>query len=665
MRAGAGWRYVAPVTNRLYVVAALLLTATGELEAVLGSATDPERIVSMIAVPAIALPLVWARRAPRAVLATVALALLAQAALGGFLVGSAVTTLAVLALALYGAGRQVTGLGQFAWAAGLGALIAATRVAFDPAAQSPREAGLTFVAVATPLLVGRWAREQSLLRRELADRVARRSRDRERDALYAAEEERARIAVDLQSAVAEGLRSILAETSTVRGQLGAGERPAARATLADIAATARSALADVRRVLGVLRHDGEDAPLAPPPQRPSSATTTAAEVASPAPPDATAQRIGGRGDPHVIDLCVALTVLVLGALELAIVAPSGQRVTAPLTALVVSAPLLWRRRRPFAVALAILAAIALQSTLVDLDSFPAGDIAAMVTATYALGAYAGRRAALAGLVLITVGVVVHAAVFYPDGVVAAALGGSALPWVVGRVVHSNRELAVAGRRKSAEIERRREREARAAVTGERMRVARELHDAVAHNVSVIAIQAGSADAIVQRDPERTAQIVGLIETVTREALAELDRLGGPPEKDAEESPSLGQIDRLASRARSTGLDVDVHVEGPPARLPAGVDLAAFRIVQEALANTARHAHADHAWVTVRYAPRSVEVEIGDHGRVARNARHSVHEGGGHGLVGMRERVALYDGSLDVGPRSGGGYLVRARLPVES
>ena len=134
----------------------------------------------------------------------------------------------------------------------------------------------------------------------------------------------------------------------------------------------------------------------------------------------------------------------------------------------------------------------------------------------------------------------------------ALLGGVALPWTVGRIVRGNRDLTRAGRQKSLEIERSRAREARAAVTSERMRVARELHDAVAHNISVIAIQAGGADGIVERDPARAEQCVELIETVAREALAELGRLDAPQdaEDDAAGEPSLARVDQLADRARA-------------------------------------------------------------------------------------------------------------------
>ena len=338
---------------------------------------------------------------------------------------------------------------------------------------------------------------------------------------------------------------------------------------------------------------------------------------------------------------------------------------AALTAVPVALPLLWRRRAPVAVALLVLAAIALQSLLLDLSAFPLADMAAVVCAAYAVGAHAGRRASILGLALTGAAAGAHAAIFYPDGVIAALLGGVAAPWTVGRVVRSHR-LLTGQRREAAEVaEQARAREARAAVTAERMRIARELHDAVAHNISVIAIQAGGAEGIVERDADRAvadrrAHRGGRPRGGRRARPA--GGRAGTRRADAAE-PSLARVDALASRARDAGLPVELHVEGEEAALPVGVDLAAYRIVQEALANAAKHAGDARASVTVRYERFAVEVEVADDGRGGGGAAAS--HGAGHGLVGIRERVGLYGGTLDLGPRPDGGFRVRARLPVGS
>ena len=645
--------------SRVYLGLAIGLPAVGGLELFLGSFTDQERLITALALPAITVPLAWAPRAPLVVLAVITLTLPIEAAVGGVLVGQMVTTVVVLAAALYAAGRGATGGRQAIAAGGLALALAATRVAFDPAAQNPREVLLTLVAVAVPLLLGRWARGQTLLQRTLAERADRRARDRKRQARHAAERERGRIADDLQVAVAGALQGVLDDTATVHERLRTGDTAAARERLAGIADAARSALADVRRVLGVLRQEGVPAPLSPPASGGPARSEPPSAVSRPADTPSTRTPRRGRLATRA-DLLLATLVLVAIGAELALNAPAGQRVPAPLTAVPIALPLLWRRRHPLLVGLAVLAAIALQSALLELDSFPTGDIAAIVCASFAIGAYADDRAGLAGLLLVGAGATTHAALFYPEGVVPALLGGVALPWMVGRVVRSNRRLTQEGRRRHAEVEKSRAEEARAAVTRERLRVARELHDAVAHNISVIAIHAGGAEGLVERDPQRAQQYVELIAEVTREALAELGRLTGVQEAGG--PPSLAEVDLLADRARATGLSVELRVEGPVRALPAGIALTAYRILQEGLANISKHARADRAWLSVRHTPGVLELELTDDGQGRRGGR-SAREGGGHGLIGMRERVAVYGGSLEAGPGPSGGFRVHARLPL--
>jgi signal transduction histidine kinase len=597
------------------------------------------------------------------------LALLAEAAAGGVLVGSSLSLLLALALLLYCAGRYARGPLAFAGAAGCAALLASTRVAFDPAARAPRDAVLTFVAVACPLVLGRWAREQGLLHRELAARAVRRERDRAQATRHAAEEERERIAADLQVAVAGSLRRIAGEAEAVQRDVAAGRAAPARDRFDAVAQMARSALADVRRILGVLRHEGEPRRLTPPqtglvpaarPDPPAPAADPSATESGPALREPPAR---GRGAwrPRLDDVLLAAAVAAISGTELAF----DDSAAVAATALVVAAPLIVRRRRPVAAAAAVLAAVGLQSAIGGPDSFPFGDMLAMVLATYSIGAHAAPTRAWVGMLAIGAGSVAHAAAFHPDSVVPALLGGVVLPWSVGRVVRGNRDRTRAELRRNEDIERSRAQEERAAVTRERVRVARELHDAVAHSISVIAIQAGGAAGLVERDPERAAACAALIASVAEEALGELDRLtAGHARADARAAPGLAHIDQLAERARAAGLAVSVSVDGAAGDLPAGVDLAAFRIVQEALTNTVKHAHASRADVSVRCGPRLIELEVADDGRGPPST--AVADGGGHGLVGMRERVALYGGSIDVGPAAReGGFRVRASLPLGS
>jgi signal transduction histidine kinase len=648
---------------RLDLLLAVALMVAGELEVALATPDDVDRPMRALAVAVATLPLAWRRTAPLLPLAAVALALLVQASLGDYFDATPVTPLVAILVAVYSAGRYVAGAKALAGAALAVAAVAATRIAFDPAVDGPGPAVVTVIAVALPFLVGRWAHGQNRLQRELEARALRRERERERDARDAAEEERMRIAADLQAAIADRLAEIVRRARELPGHLGREDHAAARELLGAIADTARESLADVRRVLGILRRDDQPPRLAPP--GPSAAVLPADHAPSvpddPPPssdrhPTRPRWRQAGRLDGLLVGV-----LLVAAEIELLATVPSGDRPFAALSAVAIVTPLLWRRAHPVPVALGMLAAVTVQSVVLRLDAFPVSDIAALICAAYSIGAYAERRTAVIGLVLFALGDTAHSVAFHPDAVAAAVLGGAAVPWTVGRIVRGQRLLMGEAREQAAQVERTRVRAARAAVMAERMRVARELHDAVAHNISVIAIQAAGADGVVERDPARAAECAALIETVGREAIAELHRLTGlPGDARTAPPPSLAGVDALAQRARDAGLPVELRVEGEPTRLAAGVDLAAFRIVQEALANAAKHAGAARAWVVVRYEQRTVELEIGDDGGGPNGTRPA--RNGGHGLIGMRERAALYGGTLDAGGRPGGGFAVRARLP---
>ena len=203
---------------------------------------------------------------------------------------------------------------------------------------------------------------------------------------------------------------------------------------------------------------------------------------------------------------------------------------------------------------------------------------------------------------------------------------------------------------------------------ERARIGRELHDVLAHNLSVMVVQAGAAARIVERDPDTAAEAAHLIRTSGRDALAELRSLLGPVHREEVEPldgvPSLKRVGRLVRRAREAGLTVKLAVEGEAVDLPTGVDLTAYRVVQEALTNTIKHAGEAQALVRITYEPWEVVVEVEDDGVGPDGTGDEELSGlgGGHGLVGMRERVQVYGGLLQAGRRRGGGYAVRARLP---
>jgi signal transduction histidine kinase len=210
--------------------------------------------------------------------------------------------------------------------------------------------------------------------------------------------------------------------------------------------------------------------------------------------------------------------------------------------------------------------------------------------------------------------------------------------------------------------REREREVRIgrAAAEERARIARELHDVVTHNVSVMVVQAAAAGEIFDQDPERAREAIRAVEETGRRALNELRRLLGVVADDEAEvvpQPSLDRLGELVDRVRAAGLAVELIEEGRPGNVPEGIGLSAYRIVQESLTNTLKHAFASHVTVRVRHSGDAVEVEVTDDGVGA-----ALH-GEGRGLIGMRERVAFYGGELDAGTRAGGGYGVRARIPV--
>ncbi len=207
--------------------------------------------------------------------------------------------------------------------------------------------------------------------------------------------------------------------------------------------------------------------------------------------------------------------------------------------------------------------------------------------------------------------------------------------------------------------------AQLAVAAERQRIARELHDVIAHSVSVMTVQAGAVRRLLREDQERERQALETVEATGRQALTEMRRLvgllreqGATPEFAPQ--PSIRTLDVLVGTVCEAGLPVELTVEGEPRDLPPGVDLSAYRVVQEALTNALKYAGPARAWVTVRWRSDELELEIANDG-----TSESSDGEGGHGLAGMTERVSVYGGSLASGPRQGGGYVVRARLPLEA
>jgi len=347
-------------------------------------------------------------------------------------------------------------------------------------------------------------------------------------------------------------------------------------------------------------------------------------------------------------------------------ATSGQRAVLLVLSVAIAVLAIWRRRIPAAGLLVFSATLIASGEMGD-------DVANTVTMpfvglfvfSYALGAYSGRRQVALGALPAAAGVLYTILVEAPDAgeMVANAVFASMFvgaPFLVGRAMRNRRVLAAALAEKNEQLAREREARARRAVEQERARIARELHDVVAHSISVMTVQAEAVSRVATRMPEQARTSLATIETTGREALTEMRRLLGVLRRDDEAAelspqPSLAQVRLLVNRARAAGLAADLRVEGQQRPLPAGVDLAAYRVVQEALADTLARAGARNATVTIRYGDRNVRLEVTDDGSPSREAGE---------LHGMRERVALYGGDLQTGPGDSGGYAVRARLPLE-
>jgi signal transduction histidine kinase len=337
-----------------------------------------------------------------------------------------------------------------------------------------------------------------------------------------------------------------------------------------------------------------------------------------------------------------------------------------LAILAIVLPLLARRRFPFGAPVAMGVAAALTS-FVDQTVVPYDGVTFLVgcAALFLVGSLRDRSQAVTGLA-VAEGILAVVVYNDPRSSVGNFIVGSiifTIVWTIAFGVGRKSVEADEAKGRAARAEREREERARSAVTEERARIARELHDVVGHSVSVMTVQASAVRRLLRPEQQREREALLIVEQTGREALAEMRRMVGvlrrPEEAPAlAPQPSLEHLGKLVEQAREAGLPVDLRVEGEPLPIPAGVDLTAYRLVQEGLTNALKHARAKRAQVLVRYTDGAIEVTVSDDGRGAGSG-----DGGGHGLVGMRERVAVYGGELEAGPRPEGGYRLRAKLPL--
>jgi signal transduction histidine kinase len=360
-----------------------------------------------------------------------------------------------------------------------------------------------------------------------------------------------------------------------------------------------------------------------------------------------------------LDLALALGLIAVAEVEAWLGPTTRPRWLHALIAFAVVASLVWRRRFPLPVLALVLAGLFLLDPGGTLSLF-----AAVVIAAYTTGAELDPPRAWLGLALAVIPFWFAFAIADStpsDFVAPAVLYGGA--WGLGRVVRERGRRADELATRVSALERELDEKAKAAILEERARIARELHDVVSHSISVIAIQGQAVRRRLGPGHERESEDLRALETTARQAMAELRRLFGVLRADGERvslapQPGLDQLEALVEEARATGLRVELQVRGGRVPLPPGVDLAAYRIVQEALTNTRQHADPTRAAVEVRFGECDLELLIEDDGRDGQ----AVGNGGGHGLVGMRERTALYGGTLEAGPGASGGFRVRASLP---
>ena len=379
-------------------------------------------------------------------------------------------------------------------------------------------------------------------------------------------------------------------------------------------------------------------------------------------------------DPRLVDGLIALALTITLQLQFVIGDHPGPVAVNAIGGLLLTLPLAWRRRAPLAmICVFVASAVANEALDGGLFSFPESDspsgsspppFASLLTgavAFYSLGAHAEDRASVIGVIVgvaglwttVIVSAQIDAASFlFSGGLIAVT------PWLAGRTARA-RSLRLAA------VEREQQQRTRLALSDERARIARELHDVVAHSVGVIVVQAEGARRVFDRDPDRAREALDSIEQTARTALGEMRGSLGVLRREGEAATlepqsGLGDLGGLVEQARAGGLEVEIVVEGERRPLPQRVDLSAYRIVQEALTNTIKHAGQVRTQIMVRYAERKLELEVSDDGP---GPSTNGAERSGHGLVGMRERVASLGGELHTGPGPEGGFVVRASLPL--
>lgn len=382
-------------------------------------------------------------------------------------------------------------------------------------------------------------------------------------------------------------------------------------------------------------------------------------------------RLGiSRVHPAVIDWGPAIAVVALGQADLGMDQPWTASASARgIFAVLIGLPLGWRRRYPFGALCVMVAGLGFQVIAVD-PAVNFGTFVALIVSTYAVARYADLRSAVTGAALIAAA---NAAVVLSGRGLSSPVElvfplfylGAA--WGLGRTMRARERQSEELAELADTLRVERDQRARLAVAEERARIARELHDVVAHTVSTIVLQAEAADEIFERDPQRARHTLRTIQQGGRQGLVELRRLLGvlrdqgpsgttPPQPQ----PAMSELGALAETMREAGMQLELRVEDDLDALPAGLQLTVYRIVQEALTNTLKHAGPVATEVTVARCDDTLNIRVADRGA----PRDSGQDDPGHGLIGMRERVAMFGGRLETGFAKEGGFVVNAMLPLE-
>jgi signal transduction histidine kinase len=367
--------------------------------------------------------------------------------------------------------------------------------------------------------------------------------------------------------------------------------------------------------------------------------------------------------PNRIDWLLTALALTTGVVELAVAGPArGSGALNAIAIVGLALPLAWWRVAPLPATACLFVVAVLAESQTSAADQPVVWFA-LLGLSWGLGAHEEGRRMVGGIAMLVCGIIATTAISGPltlSDVLFPCLLTVAF-CLAGRTARSRSRLAGELHEAAARARERRAAAAERAVAEERRRIAREMHDVVAHSVSVMVVQAGGARRILEREPARAQAAARLIAGTGREAIVELQRLLGVLQVDPGPPPTLEELDGLVERARAAGLPVALEIEGERRTLPAGVELAAYRVLQEAITNAIKYAGGARTDVCVRYRADEVELEVRDRG--CGSAAPSPVGGGGHGLVGMRERVRVFGGELHTGRVADGGFEVLARIPV--